>query len=180
MKILLIIVSILYGMYGFSQQISGTVMDGGGKRLSSVTVSVKGGMLKTLTDKDGRFRLKTDPNGTLVFTGIGFEMKEENIDKRSTMNVYLTEKNNTLDEIQVIGYGTNTQRMNLGSVTKIRAEDIEKQPVSNPLSLLQGRVPGLVVSSTSGIPGSSFKVQLRGQNTINTNFGGSSGYGPHV
>ncbi len=171
MKILLIIVSILYGMYGFSQQISGTVMDGGGKRLSSVTVSVKGGMLKTLTDKDGRFRLKTDPNGTLVFTGIGFEMKEENIDKRSTMNVYLTEKNNTLDEIQVIGYGTNTQRMNLGSVTKIRAEDIEKQPVSNPLSLLQGRVPGLVVSSTSGIPGSSFKVQLRGQNTINTNFG---------
>ncbi|MGY3211924.1 SusC/RagA family TonB-linked outer membrane protein [Mucilaginibacter sp. HD30] len=150
-----------------AQQISGTVLDEQRQPLPAITVSIKGTNIVRFTDEQGHFTLPA-PTGpaTLRFTGVGVELLDLNWTGATTLTVSLRGSRSQLDEVQVIAYGTNTQRFNTGSVTKVTAEEIARQPVSNPLSALQGRVPGLVVTSSSGLPGASVNLQIRGQNTL--------------
>jgi TonB-linked SusC/RagA family outer membrane protein len=131
-------------------------------------ISVMGTAIVTSTDEGGYFYLNhIDGDAILVITGVTIETLEMPVNGRKDIgSVHVMTKVSKLDEVQVIGYGTNTQRYNVGSVTKISSEEIMQQPVSNPLQALQGRVPGLVVSSTSGLPGAAVKIQIRGQNTV--------------
>jgi TonB-dependent SusC/RagA subfamily outer membrane receptor len=71
-----------------------------------------------------------------------------------------------LDQVQIIGYGKTTRRLNTGNVTTIKAADIERQPVANVLAALQGQVPGLFISQNTGLPGSSFQTLIRGKGTL--------------
>ncbi len=71
-----------------------------------------------------------------------------------------------LDEVQYIAYGTSSQRFQTGKVTSVKAKDIEKQPVNNPLLALQGRVPGLLITQANGLPGGGVKVRIQGQNSL--------------
>ncbi len=68
--------------------------------------------------------------------------------------------------IQIIAYGTNSRRLSTGNVTTVSSKEIEMQPISNPLSALQGRVPGMFITQNTGVPGGSFNIQIRGLNTI--------------
>jgi hypothetical protein len=154
--------------------IGGTVTDTLGNPLVGASVSIKGLTVTTLTDSKGNFNILNAPQGkyTLVASYVGYEKSEIDILNNGTnvrIGFILRRGTSQLDQIQVIAYGSGSRRFSISSLSTVTAEDIEKQPVSNPLLALQGQVPGLSVTSTSGIPGSQVVVQIRGQNTLNMN-----------
>jgi TonB-linked SusC/RagA family outer membrane protein len=148
--------------------ISGRVMDSLGNPLSGASVLIKGRKGGTTTDARGDFELKGLPeNITLVISFTGYATREYKVkDYNAKFFVVMSRSNSPLDDVQVVAYGTNTRRFNVGSVSVVTAEEIQKQPVTNVLLALQGRVPGLEVTPSSGIPGSTVHTQVRGQNTL--------------
>ena len=147
--------------------IAGRITSEKGEPAGGVSVRVKGSTKGTSTGVDGRFSLKgVDENATLVISGINIETYELLLNGKSTLEITVRQKTNILDETVVMAYGTTSRRLNTGSISKVSAEVISSQPVSNSLAGLEGRVTGLVVTQTSGNPGSPFKVQIRGQNSL--------------
>ena len=149
-------------------EVKGKVVNEDNEPVVGATVTVKGSKIATATNKNGEFFLMSvDGQSTLIITSIGYVAEEELIRGRTFIIIQVKMSVPTLDETVLIAYGNTTRRFNTGSVTKITSEEIIEQPVSNPLAALQGRVPGLVVTTTSGLPGSSFNIQIRGQNSLN-------------
>jgi len=147
--------------------ITGIVKNDKGDPVAGVTVSISGSDKGTITETDGSFNLNHVPAGvTLVFSGANVESNQVVVNSRQRLNVILKSKISLLDDVQIIGYGTTTQRMSTGDVGSVKSEMIAQQPVSNLLSALEGRVPGLIVNQSSGIPGSAISVQIMGQNSI--------------
>jgi TonB-dependent starch-binding outer membrane protein SusC len=147
--------------------IRGKIINDKGEPAAGVSIAVKGSKKVTATDVNGDFVLyNIDDKSILIITGANIETKEWSVNGRNEINITVTEKVSALDETVIIAYGTTTKRFNTGNVSTVKSEDIAKQPINNPLSALQGRVPGLMISQTTGLPGGSFKVQLRGQNSI--------------
>jgi TonB-linked SusC/RagA family outer membrane protein len=145
---------------------SGRVVDSENRPLPGASVKVKKTGKGVSTDKDGRFFLRSVEEGTvLVVSFIGYLQKE--VSASANMgNVVLEVSLSKLDEVQVIAYGTTTRRLSTGNISTIKAEDIEKQPVNNPLLALQGRVPGIFIEQSTGIAGGGVKVRIQGQNSI--------------
>jgi TonB-linked SusC/RagA family outer membrane protein len=168
MKYLYIFFLLVSPLYGLCQTITGTVKNPKSEPLEGITVSVKGTSILTITNEKGQFKIQV-PNADCIirFTATGLDPLEVQLSGQKNLTVMLNPKTTGLDEVQVIAYGTSTQRNSVGSITQVSGEDINKQGVTNPLAALEGRVPGLVVTSSSGIPGASFTVQIRGQNTLN-------------
>ncbi len=155
--------------------VHGRIIDSLGNPLAGASVLVKGSKRGVMTDARGDFELKDVPEDvTLVVSFTGYTPREYKVKDRNMFFVKLTRSSDPLDEAQVIAYGTNTRRFSVGSVATVTAEDIEKQPVTNVLLALEGRVPGLVVTPSSGAPGALAQVQVRGQNTLISNMGGNS------
>lgn len=155
------------------------VTDSSGAPLVNASVFVKGTKKGGQTDVQGNLVLRdVDENAKLIISYTGFETKEVSFKGQAVLNVLLHVSVSKLDEAMVIAYGTTTQRFNVGSVSTVKAEDIAKQPVSNPLQALEGRVPGLIVTQTSGLPGASLKIQIRGQHSLTTSPGGITGINP--
>jgi TonB-linked SusC/RagA family outer membrane protein len=106
---------------------------------------------------------------TITVSAVGYATHTEVYDytwQNHDLTIVLTRKVSMLDEAVIIAYGTTTRRFSTSSISKITAADIATQPVSNPLSALQGRIPGLVITQLNGLPGSNFTVQLRGRNSL--------------
>jgi len=147
--------------------IHGRVLDEAGKPLVAVTVTVKGTKVATSTNENGEFVLKnTDKDATLVFSSVNMVPFEVRVNGRGDLLVNLKAKTSPLDEVQIIAYGTTTKRFNTGNISTVKAEDIAKQPISNPLAAMEGRVPGMFITQNTGVPGGGFNVQIRGQNSI--------------
>lgn len=147
--------------------VSGRVVDADGRGLPGASVSVKGkGGKAVSTGANGSFYLKgVDEDAVLVVSFIGYVSKEVKAAKELG-DVVLELSLSKLDEVQVIAYGTTTQRLSTGNVTTIKADVIEKQPVNNPLLALQGRVPGLFIEQATGFAGTGVKVRIQGQNSM--------------
>lgn len=160
----------LWGMRpAFSQSVSvsGKVLNEKGASLPGVTISVKGTTNGTITNEEGIFVLQdVGREATLLISSIGFEKKEIKLKGETYITIILKPQANQLDETVIMAYGTTTRRLNTGDISTVTANEIAQQPVSNPLAALEGRVPGLLVTQSNGVPGSSFKVQIRGQNSI--------------
>jgi TonB-linked SusC/RagA family outer membrane protein len=139
------------------------------------TITVKGTKQGTSSTTEGDFILRNvDPNAILVISGVGVVRTEEGIRGRNTLLIIRVKKADTkLDEVQVIAYGTTSQRFTTGNTATIKAADIEKQPVNNPLLALPGRVPGVVVTQSNGIPGGGITIRIQGINNLNPNYTGS-------
>jgi len=149
--------------------VHGRVVNEKGDPVEGVTVSVKGSTKSTTTDKNGEFSMATvDQDAVLVFTHVSMEAFEVKVSGKAELSIRLKAKISALDELQVIAYGTTSKRFNTGDVVTIKEEDISKQSITNPLAALEGRVPGLFITPKSGVPGSAFKVQLRGQSSVGT------------
>lgn len=147
--------------------VQGKVYSESGEPLSGATVMIKGEMKSAATNSDGSFLLQdVKGHAILVISNVGYKSKEVAVNGRSTMEINLEVTVRPLDETVVIAYGTTTKKLNTGNVGKVTAEEISRQPVANPLAALQGRVPGLIVTQSSGLNGAGFKVQIRGQNSI--------------
>lgn len=147
--------------------VQGKVVDEEGNPLEGVTVKVKRSGRIFTTDANGEFRLEgIDPNDVLIISRAEMETIEVSVEGRSHLFLTLKQKIASLDETIVIGYGKTTRRLTTGSVSKVTAAEISRQPVSNPLAALQGRVAGLYLTQSNGLPGSNFNALIRGQNSL--------------
>ncbi len=147
--------------------ISGKVISENSEPLSGATVRVKGKNTGTSTNTDGNFQLNNvDEKDVLLISNVGYASEEVPVNGKKDVTIYLDLSATPLDETVVIAYGTTTKRLSTGSVSRISAEQIEKQPVSNPLAAMQGRLAGVNIVQGSGLPGSNFSVLIRGRNSI--------------
>ncbi|MBO9204621.1 MULTISPECIES: SusC/RagA family TonB-linked outer membrane protein [Niastella] len=147
--------------------VRGKVVDENGKPLAGVTVTVKGTKKQTITDANGEFHIADVlDNAVLVFTSVNMESFELNVSGKKEILAKLKTKTSQLDEVQIIAYGTTTKRLNTGNVSTVKAADIEKQPVTNALLALEGRVAGMEIIQATGLPGTGVTVRIRGQNSI--------------
>jgi TonB-linked SusC/RagA family outer membrane protein len=154
-------------------RITGKVLNQNNDPVQGATITEMGTTNATSTTADGSFALTVEnPAGTLIITGANIEAFEYKLKGQSIVIASVTMKVSKLDEIQVVAYGTKTQRFQTGTVTKVTSEEIARQPVSNPLQALEGRVPGLFVNQTSGLPGGKIKINIRGQNSLRASDGG--------
>lgn len=146
--------------------ITGTVSDSNGT-LPGVTISIKGKSISTITDSKGSYSLFAESNDVLQFSFIGYVSVEQTVSTRKTINVELKEDITSLREVTVnAGYYKVKDKERTGSIAKITSKDIEKQPVTNVLAAMQGRMAGVSITQESGIAGSGFAVQIRGQNSL--------------
>lgn len=150
-----------------SVSVIGKVTDAKGNPLPGVSVLEKGTQNGAVTDQNGNFRLNvTNSAAILVFRFIGYDDKEAVVGNQSTINVVLTESSKSLNEVVVVGYGTQKKKDLTGSVASISDKDIANQPVADVGSAMEGKLAGVQIIS-SGAPGSNVTVQIRGVGTIN-------------
>ena len=152
----------------FAQNITvkGKVTDGGDKTsLPGVTIIIKGAQGGTQTDADGNFSISAPADATLVFNFIGYAPQEQAIANRTTINVALASSTQQLEQVVVVGYGTQRKIDVTGSVANVKGEDISKQISTNPVGALQGKVAGVSITNT-GTPGGSPTITIRGSGTI--------------
>lgn len=153
-----------------AQQITGKITDSGGIPLAGASVVEKGTSNGTQADFDGNYAINVSTgNATLVFSYIGFNAKEETIDGRSTINLSLSEDVSKLDEVVVIGYGTQRRENVSAAITTLSSDAIEGRPVADFTNAIQGQVAGLQITNSSGRPGAGTEVQIRGTGSITGN-----------
>jgi TonB-dependent starch-binding outer membrane protein SusC len=149
-------------------QITGTVKDAVTLQpMAGVNVIVRGTTRGTTSDADGNFIIEANDGEVLVFSFIGYAPMEIRLSGQTQVDVQLQEDITSLKEVVVnAGYWTVKKDEQTGNIVKVNAEDIQRQPVSNPIAALQGRVPGLEVIQQTGVPGGNFTIRIRGQNSI--------------
>jgi TonB-linked SusC/RagA family outer membrane protein len=140
---------------------------GDGEPLPGVSVLVKGTTNGVVADFDGNYKIKASTNSTLIFAYIGYATKEIRVSGKTTVNVNLTEDVSQLDEIVVIGYGTQKKKELTGAVAQIKSEEIMKISTSDLSSALQGQIAGVTVVASDGAPGSEANIMIRGLTSIN-------------
>ncbi|MBK5721980.1 SusC/RagA family TonB-linked outer membrane protein [Dysgonomonas sp. Marseille-P4677] len=147
-------------------KISGTILDINNEPLIGVSVTVKGTTKGTITDEYGKYQLDISGDETLVFSYIGYETKEVVVKDKSVINLTLNENLNDLNEVVVIGYGTQRKGDITSSVASIKSEEFIKGAVKDAGQLIQGKVAGMTIINPSGDPTSGTQVLLRGNTTI--------------
>ncbi|GAB2589763.1 TonB-dependent receptor [Spirosoma areae] len=153
------------------ETITGTVTDEGGQALPGVSIVVKGTTRGTNTDAQGSYRIsipdrkRGDGPAILVFSFVGYASREETVGSRSTVNVSLKADDKTLNEVVVVGYGTQSRRNVTGSVAKVDLKQTENLPNTNISQALRGRVAGVQFIDT-GRPGQGGSILVRGQRSI--------------
>ena len=150
------------------RRVTGTVTDQSGLPIPGATVLIKGTIRGAVTNLDGQYRI-TVPNqkNILVFSSLGFEPQDITVGTQTIINVSLNESISALDEVTInAGYYNTTQKETTGSISKIDAKTIEKQPANNPLAAMQGYLSGVNITQDSGDPGGGFNIEIRGKNFL--------------
>jgi TonB-linked SusC/RagA family outer membrane protein len=152
-----------------SISVSGIVINKKGEPIIGATVLVKGGHLGTTTTSNGSFKIVgVKPNASIVVTNVAYLTREIYLHGKNNIgSIQLEQYVSILDEAQIIAYGKTSRRLNTGNAVTINEEDIQKQPINNPLYALQGRVAGLEITPTSGLAGAAVNLQIRGNNSLN-------------
>lgn len=153
----------------FAQQktITGTVIDATGEPLIGVNVSVKGTTIGTITDVDGKYSLEVPTKGTLVYSFIGYKTIEIPIGSQSVVNQTLDEDTQNIDEVVVVGYGTQKKVTVTGSVASLKGEELKASPTTNLTNGMVGRMPGVIGFQRSDEPGGGgTTIRIRGTNSL--------------
>jgi len=154
--------------YGQATSIKGTIRDAStGKTISNITVKVKGSSVSTQTNTVGSFTIQANPGNTLIISSVGYQEKEVIVPQGGIVDVTLVPSENVLDELVVVGYGTQKRSDVTGSVASVPKDRLSKIPVTNVMQAIQGAVSNVTVSQASSIPGDAPSVQVRGKNSIN-------------
>ena len=167
-------VSVRKAKTGASQQaqpekkISGVVTDDKGEPIIGANVIVKGTTNGTITDLDGNFSLEAPDGSTLTISYIGYLNKEVRVDGQSQYDIRLLEDTQTLDEVVVVGFGTQKKVNLTGAVSTVKMDEVMgDRPVVSASQALQGAMPGLTITTDAGSPGKSMKLNVRGTNRLN-------------
>ncbi len=156
----------------FAQEITvtGTVSSDAEGPIPGVNIVIQGTTQGTVTDVDGNFSITVPgPDAVLVFTSIGYASQSVTVGNQTSINVTLTEDVTALDEIVVIGYGTQKKKELTSAISNVKSEDFVKGNVNNPAQLLQGKVAGLSITRPGGNPNQGYTIRLRGMSTIGAN-----------
>ena len=155
---------------GFSQSgkvVTGTITSTNGEPLPGASVIQKGTQNGVQSDFDGNYQIQLVAGAdVLVFSYVGFSPREETVGSRNAIDVVLQEDAQNLDEVVVIGYGSQRKSDITGAVASVASEDLEKAVFNTVDQLLQGRSSGVLVTSASGEPGAPANIRIRGNNSI--------------
>jgi len=150
------------------RQITGTVQDQKGAPVPAVSVTVKGASASAITAVDGTFTISAKDGDILVFSSVSFETNEVKVTSASSYAVVLTTNAVVLSDVVVVGYGTQRKKDVTGSVKSLKSDEFNKGIVNTPQQLLQGKVSGVNVTSSSGEPGASIGITVRGPGGVRT------------
>lgn len=152
------------------RQVTGKITDGEtGEGVPGASVIIKGTTTGTISDFDGNYTINVDDGSTLVISFVGYTTAEVAVGARSVVDVSLSTDLVALEEIVVVGYGTQEKKEITSSVASVSAEDFNQGAVQDPVQLLQGKVAGLSISRPGGDPNGGFDIRLRGLSTIGAN-----------
>ena len=147
-------------------QIKGKVTDPNGDALIGVSVAIKGTTKGTQTDVSGNYSIDAANNTILVFSFVGYETKEAVLSGQKDINISLGLDDRLLNEIVVVGYGSQLKKSVTGAVQTIGAREIKDIPVSQVAQKLQGQLAGVQINQTTGKPGQGMNVRIRGQLSV--------------
>ena len=164
----LLVLLVTAGALFAQNRVVGTVRDDIGPVIGA-SVMEKGTQNGAVTDLDGNYVITVKPGATLVFSSIGYATQEIEVGNQSTINVLLQEDTEFLDEVVVVGYGTMKRSDLSGASVSMKEEDLKGSVITNLDQSLQGRAAGVSAVQTSGAPGSSSSIRVRGQATVNAN-----------
>ena len=153
----------------FAQHIDvqGKVLDENGKGLAGATVHVKGGLSTTTTTTDGFFSIRVTPGkDVLLISNVGYEQQEVKVSGTGLLAVTLTASKKSIDDVVVIGYGTQKQKNITGSVTSFDTRTIAEKPIARIDQAMIGQMPGVQVRQQTGVPGAGFSILIRGAGSI--------------
>lgn len=148
-------------------RVTGRVLSETGEPVVGASVMVKGSQAGVVTDARGAFSILAPDDATLIITAIGFNDVQIAVNKQTILNIQMTSVAKVIDDVVVIGFGTAKKRDLTGSISSIKGADLEKMPNTNPITSLQGKVPGLTIAA-SGRAGSAPVVRIRGINSTNS------------
>lgn len=149
--------------------VTGSVGDENGSPLAGVSVQIKGQSGGTTTNERGQFTLDAPSGATLVFTFVGYNTVEMQVKGSSGMNITMEKVVSSLEDVVVVGYGTQKKSDLTGSVSRIKGEDVTLLPTQRVDQALQGKAAGVMVLNTDGAPGGNTTIRIRGMNSINGN-----------
>ena len=151
--------------------LSGRIVDSAGRPISGASITLKGSKIGTNSGSQGYFSLKGIPEkGILLISYAGFESREVAYDGNNEMgSIEIKESVGLLSEVQIVAYGEVKRKYLTSNISKVSGEELSKQPVGNPLQGLEGRVPGMIVSQVTGVPGARLNVQVRGRANFDAN-----------
>lgn len=153
-------------IFAQEKQVSGIVTDNSGLGMPGINVTIKGTLRGTVTDLKGQFSIKVAPNDTLHVSFVGYRSQDVVSGEKSFLKIRLEEAITQLGETVIIGYGTQKKKLVTGATAQLKGEDLEKRKAVDPLSGMQGITAGVNITRTSGQPGSSYKVRVRGVGTV--------------
>lgn len=162
-------IALLISLGAFAQDVvTGKVTDAAdGSGIPGVSVAVKGTTRGAQTDANGTYKVNAGSSATLVFSFVGYTSKEVAVGGKSLVNVTLSADSKSLEEIVVVGYGTQKRKEISGTVSSLSSRDFNAGVVTNPLAAAQGKVAGLVITQSSGDPNARPTVRLRGTGSLN-------------
>jgi len=157
------------GTWAQDGKVSGVITDESGLPVPGASVMVKGTSTSTSSDIDGKYAVQASPNATLVFSYVGYSNQEIAVGNKTTINVSMTASAQNLDEVVVVGYGTQKKSVVTGAISSVRAKDLENVPLTTVGQSLQGRASGVYVAQNAGQPGSAATIRVRGITTFGNN-----------
>lgn len=160
--------SLLFSVVALAQDvtINGTVNDESGLPVPGATILVKGTNKATASDFDGKFQISAPSNGTLTISFVGFDTANEAVNGRTKLNVVLKAVSQSLNEVVVIGYGTQKKALVTGASSNFKGETLQQLNTGSTMEALQGIAPGISITRNSGAPGAGTKVTIRGLGTV--------------
>jgi TonB-dependent starch-binding outer membrane protein SusC len=152
-----------------TQTVTGTVTADTGEKLPGVSVLIKGSTNGTTTDADGKYSIAANEDATLVFSFIGMKTEEIKVGQQTIIDLSMVTDVAQLDEVVVVGYGTQKKSDVTGSVASVSAKEIKATPITGLAQAMQGRAAGVQVSQISNAPGGGVSVRIRGGNSLRGN-----------
>jgi TonB-linked SusC/RagA family outer membrane protein len=147
-------------------QVSGTVVDETGAPVRGVIIRIKGSNKGAVSDKDGKYTIAAAPNDILVFNLVGYTKKEVSVGDKANINVTMSLDMQKLEDVIVVGYGSQSKRDLTGNVVKVKAADIADMPVPTFDQALQGKAAGVLITAGSGKVGGGVQIRVRGQSSV--------------
>ncbi|MET3027166.1 TonB-dependent receptor [Flavobacterium sp. UW10123] len=163
--------SLLFSVIAVAQDVTvnGIINDENGLPVPGATVLLKGTTKSTASDFDGKFQMQVPSNGTLTITFIGYSTVTEAVNGRTKISIQLKPESQSLNEVVVVGYGTQKKSVVTGAISSVKASDLEDLPITRVEQSLQGRVSGVTIAANAGQPGSSSTIRVRGITSFGNN-----------